>query len=296
MPIHTYNPPNTVSASPTAPFVIEYRLTLGRQGSTELWPQSRLIITEALRTSGLLASLPDRNAKSLLWLLTYLNPNGQIFAPVSLLARDMGISEKEVRKQFQALTTTPWNGGPLVHHLTQDTIERYTLSRHVAVEETSPTDLELPSPEPTYTKSRREEIIALSRELYANPREEVERQVLEQLGHHPEERADTPEGEARRGLGNVGVPRDQITLVLQEHGAEACLRQLEWLPLRMAKNPARYVVAAIQGNYSPPRGAKFIELAMESPFQEETGPDALETEELGAVLEELSIDTSELNV
>ena len=134
MPIPTYNPPNTVSASPTAPFIIEHRLTLGRQGSTELWPQSRLFVTEALRTSGLLASLPDRNAKNLLWLLTYLNPNGQIFAPVSLLARDMGIPEKEVRKQFQPLTTAPWSGGPLVHHLTQDTIERYTLSRHVATD------------------------------------------------------------------------------------------------------------------------------------------------------------------
>jgi hypothetical protein len=107
----------------------------------------------------------------------------------------------------------------------------------------------------------------MSREKYARPRAEVERMVLEQLGHHPEESAETPEGETRRGLQSVGVSREQIDLLIEEFGIEACHRQVQWLPLRGAKNPGRYVVAAIQDNYSPPRGARLPEIELSTEME-----------------------------
>ena len=57
----------------------------------------------------------------------------------------------------------------------------------------------------------------------------------------------------------VGISREQINELIEEFGIEACLRQVKWLPLRGAKNPSRYVVAAIQENYSPPRGLRPFE-------------------------------------
>ena len=238
------------------PFVIEHRHTPTNDRGTRFQPEARLFVYETLRTSGLLASLPDREAKNLLWLLTYLHPNGHLFAPVTLLARDMGLSEREVRKQFLVLATTYWQEAPLVRHLSESAMERFVLGGQVLGEETLETSVSLPVPELTSPHGHRDVIIAMSREKYARPRAEVERMVLEQLGHHPEESADTPEGEVRRGLQGAGVSREQVDLLINEFGIEACLRQVKWLPLRGAKNPGRYVVAAIQDNYSPPRGVR----------------------------------------
>lgn len=249
------------------PFVVEHRHVPTNDRGTRFQPEARLFVSETLRTSGLLASLPDREAKNILWLLTYLHPNGHLFAPVTLLARDMGLSEREVRKQFLVLATTYWKEAPLVRHLSESSMERFLLSEHVLGEETLETSVSLPVPDQVSPPGHREAIIQMSREKYARPRAEVERMVLEQLGHHPEESAETPEGETRRGLRNVGVSREQIDLLIEEFGIEACHRQVQWLPLRGAKNPGRYVVAAIQDNYSPPRGARLPEIELSTEME-----------------------------
>ena len=253
------------------PFVVEHRQVLTNERGTRFHPEARLFVSETLRTSGLLASLPEREAKNLLWLLTYLHPNGRLFAPVSLLARDMGISERDARKQFLALTRIQWQGSPLVRHLSGDTTERFTLGNQVLGEETLDTSLPIPLPTKSNhsTTGHRESIVEASRERYGRPRLEVEKIVLEQMGYHPEENSDTPEGEVRRGLRSLGIARDLIDELIEEFGIEACHRQVLWMPLRGAKNPARYVVAAIQENYSPPRGLR--------PYE----PEATEEEDRG---------------
>lgn len=244
---------------------------LTNERGTRFHPEARLFVSETLRTSGLLASLPEREAKNLLWLLTYLHPNGRLFAPVSLLARDMGIALGDARKQFLALARIQWQGSPLVRHLSGDTTERFTLGNQVLGEETLDTSLPIPLPEKSNhgTTGHRESIVEASRERYARPRLEVEKIVLEQMGYHPEENSDTPEGEVRRGLRSLGIDRDQIDELIEEFGIEACHRQVRWMPLRGAKNPARYVVAAIQENYSPPRGLRPYE--SESTQEEDLG-------------------------
>ena len=262
----------------TYPFVIEHRLVPSAEKASRLRPEARLFVTEALRTSGLLASLPDREVKNLLWLLTYLHPNGRILAPLNLIARDMGLSEREVRKQLLVLATTYWRSHPIVQHLTEDTLERFTLSSPLLGEETLEASLNLPIPEPLYTAVSREEVVATSREKYSRPREEVEKIVMAQLDHHPEEMADTPEGEVRRGLMRLSISREQISQLIEEFGVVACLRQLEWLPLRAAKNPSRYIVAAIQDNYSPPRGARLPDLELEIVAAAEASEEAVALE------------------
>ncbi len=271
------HPDQTPQYPSRPPFVIEHRQTPTNDRGTRFHPEARLFVSETLRTSGLLAALPEREAKNLLWLLTYLHPNGRLFAPVSLLARDMGLSERDVRKQFRALTTVDWQDAPLVRHLTQDTTERFTLGNQVLGEETLDTSVPLPLPELTRSTGHREAIVQVSRERYGRPRLEVEKLILEQMGYHPEENSDTPEGEVRRGLRNVSIPREQINELIEEFGIEACLRQVKWLPLRGAKNPSRYVVAAIQENYSPPRGLRPYEPELTTGEEEDLS--ALEEEE-----------------
>jgi hypothetical protein len=64
-----------------------------------------------------------------------------------------------------------------------------------------------------------------------------------------------------------------VEYLLAEYGFEACCRQLDWLPLRAAKNPSRFLVAAIEGNYDPPRGAKRQQLLEALPHQPENLPE-----------------------
>ena len=208
-------PDLTPKGSSRPPFVIEHRHVPTNDRGTRFQPEARLFVSETLRTSGLLASLPDREAKNILWLLTYLHPNGHLFAPVTLLARDMGVSEREVRKQFLVLATTYWKEAPLVRHLSESSMERFLLTEHVLGEETLETSVSLPVPNQVSPPGHREAIIQMSREKYARPRAEVERMVLEQLGHHPEESADTPEGETRRGL-QAGIA-ERWHLDIREH-------------------------------------------------------------------------------
>lgn len=269
--------PRAVSASP---FVVEHRQAPLNDRGTRFQPEARLYLNESLRTSGLLASLPDREVRNLLWLLTYLNPSGQIFAPLPLLSRDMGLSEREIRKQLLALATFHWRGAPLARHLQESAMERFTLGSQLLGEETLDTSLPLPLPEALpRAMASREAIVEMSREKYGRPRLEVEKIVLEQLGYHPEESSETPEGEVRRGLRAVGVERDQIDALLEEFGVEACHRQVRWLPLRGAKSPGRYVVAAIQENYGPPRGLRAVEIQASEPAEEEDAERSAESQE-----------------
>jgi hypothetical protein len=118
----------------------------------------------------------------------------------------------------------------------------------------------VPVPPPPVEFAGKEAVIQASRARYGTPRAVVERQVLSSLGIPWEESQDTEEGKARRGLRDAGIARDEIERLLEEFGLAACLRQVEWLPLRGAKNPARFLVAAIEGNYDPPRGSKASQL------------------------------------
>lgn len=63
----------------------------------------------------------------------------------------------------------------------------------------------------------------------------------------PEEAAT---GAIRRELVALGLTNRRVDELFSEYGVDQAARQLAWLPHRHAKNPARMIVAAIEGSYS----------------------------------------------
>ena len=99
----------------------------------------------------------------------------------------------------------------------------------------------------------RDEVIALSRERYATPRAEAEAIIAEQLGiTSAEPIPEGRKGDAFRVLLEVGIPEPEVRSLLAEFSLESIEAQLTWLPRRGARNPARFLTAAIRGDYASP--------------------------------------------
>ena len=74
----------------------------------------------------------------------------------------------------------------------------------------------------------------------------------------------------RRDLAAWGVPAELIVRLLSDHDPARIRSQLDWLPLRNAHDPARFLVAAIQKDYAPPasvRSRQALEQAMRDSVQ-----------------------------
>jgi hypothetical protein len=258
--------------APSAPFTVEHVRAYEKPGGIRFTPGARLLLTRALRTSGLLRALPDAEARSLLWLLTYLRPDGRIEASVAELAATMEVPEAKARARMDRLVRLTWRGNPVVTALRRDSgLDSYILAPHLVEEVPAPSEPESASASPSsppFVPAGREAVVSHSRAAYARPRAEVERQILEQLGHSPDEAEDTPGGEVRRRLRALGVPREQADLLLAAHPLDAIQDQLDWLPYRQANNPARFLVAAVENRYEPPARIR-LERALAAEAEEE---------------------------
>ena len=234
------------------PLIVEHRKEDVRPN--RFVPDTRLVVTGALRTSGLLASLSDREARTLLAVLTFLTKDGRFTGTVGEIARALGISEKFARERLCSLMALSFRGKPVLIEVPREQSSPFyvpgpQVARHVQEEpaESQPVSLPIPA-------VGRETLVALNREKYARPREEVERIVAAQMGHDPLESEGSPEGEAFRRLLGVGVAREEATRLLASFPLEEIARQLDWLPYRQARVPARFLVAAIENAYDPPPG------------------------------------------
>jgi hypothetical protein len=233
-----------------APFLVEHATREPRPGAVE--PAPRLLITEHLRTSGLLERLSGDATRALLALLSCRNPNGRLRPDVRELCAILGVEERTARKWLGQLATTGFGGQPLVRIEPHESgLETVHPSPRLVGEVVPP-----PVAEPEVIEEgagHREEIIRRSRAAYARPRAEVERDILLQLGHNPEEADDGPAGDVWRRLSALGVPPEQARRLMDSHPLEAITDQLDWLPLRgEVRNRARFVVAAVEGAYAPP--------------------------------------------
>ena len=65
-----------------------------------------------------------------------------------------------------------------------------------------------------------------------------------------------PNADLRRDLATWGVPSDLIERLLSDHDPASIRNQVDWLPLRSANDPARFLVAAIQKDYAPPASVR----------------------------------------
>ena len=243
-----------------APFIVEHRredLTPGGY----FRPASRLVLTSALRTGGLWAALPPEDLKTLILMLTFLTPNGWCRPTLLELAQAMRVSQAKAKGRMERLTGTQWRGQPLVAELARpDGLGAYVPGRALVTHEDMPTPES--SQPPSLPTAGREAVVTHSRARYAKTRAEVEAQIGELMGWAPPDFAGedpaVAEGKRRafQAITDLGMPRDQALDLLGRFPLEAVERQLTWLPLRGAKNPARFLAAAIEGDYEMPPGLR----------------------------------------
>lgn len=216
-------------------------------------PDTRLVLTSAFRTSGLLATLSDRDARTLLAAVTFLTSDGRFTGTARSIAAAMGVPERDVGQRLRSLMVLTFEGAPvLVEVPREQALPVYVpgprLVRHVQEEASGTTD----SDTRAASALPREMLIARNRKKYARPRLEVELIVAEQLGVSPVESEDSPQGETLRSLMAAGVSRQDATHLIGSFPLEAIQQQLDWLPYREARLPARFLVAAIENDYEAP--------------------------------------------
>lgn len=256
---------HTESDSDTRPLTIALeRLDQTKNG---YWrPGAFLKLTSRLRTSGLLQALPSEELKNLLFLLTFLSPNGDCQATVLQLADAMQVSQAKVRSRMQRLEKFVWRERPVVTYLPRASgLDSYALAPHlVSVQPAAVPALEAVTP--SIHAAPREQVIAYSRARYARPRAEVERMIAEQNGWElpeetaDEEAADDESAQVRRRLRSLGVSRQQVDFLVANFSVDRIQNQLDWLPYRNARRPAHFIVAAIEGDYEEPFDSRMSKL------------------------------------
>ncbi len=192
--------PNLQPMPPSQPFAVVEHSGAGavKEKGHHFTPSARLVVTPALRTSGLLAFLPDDALRPLLLLLTFLTPNGDIHPAVCEIAAALQVNERKTRDMMRPLVNVTWKGEPVARELPQrndgasSSLDRFTLSRHLIthqeVEETdAPHFISRDAEEvrANAAEARRAAVVEHSRAAYGVPRAEAERQVAYQLGHSP---------------------------------------------------------------------------------------------------------------
>lgn len=225
-------------------------------------PTARLVINPSLRTSGLLMELSDEAAKTLLSVITFLTPDGRLQATVTQVAAALRVSDKTARDRIMRLSAITWQGKPIAFLLPRESgMDGIVLSPHLVSYEEEGT--EAPIVGPTIPTAGRSAVMERSRALYARPRAEVERMVMEQLGYPTSEAEDTLDRQVRRSLNAFGLSQDEIEDLIARFPIEKIERQIAWMGFRKAKSPKRYLMAAIEGDYDAPvevrKSAKTIE-------------------------------------
>jgi hypothetical protein len=247
--------PAVLERAKTSPFIIEHR----QEDSTgsSFRPSARLILTERVRTSGLWRSLTPEDFANLTLLLSCITPNGWCRPTLPELADAMGVPSAKAKSRLDRLLRGTWQDQPLVEILARpDGLDAYLPGRQLVAHEDVP-PREPVQATPVRTPGR-EAVVAYSRARYAKTREEVERQIGEMMGWGPPSFAgDDPavaEGkrQAFQAMTGFGMPKEQALDLLWRFDLAAIESQLAWLPQRNAKNPARFLAAAIEGSYDPP--------------------------------------------
>lgn len=286
-------PPQDISLSesaPLRPFIVRMHRAEETSGGY-FRPTASVEISPVLRTSGLLRALPADHLKSLILILTFVSPNGDVLPTVQQLAEAAQSNETIFRQNLAPLTSFTWQGERVVRVLARESgMDAITISPHlVAVEHDAPASFDT---RPVLKAVGRDRLIAHSRATYARPRAEVERDIAERMGwEYPassvEQAESTPVEQAvlklRRRLLAVGVAKEQADFLLSRCEIADIEQQLNWLPYRHAKIPAKFIVAAIMGHYEAPpmlRGSEKMPSPAEAPTEqtvpangEETPPD-----------------------
>lgn len=68
----------------------------------------------SMRTSGLLASISDKDLRTLITLATFMDEDGRCYPSQARLAKALGITQAGVAKRMKTLLAFRWQGKPLV--------------------------------------------------------------------------------------------------------------------------------------------------------------------------------------
>lgn len=257
--------------SPPFSIFIEHR----HKTASRSWePAAFIKLTGNLRTSGLLFALPPEELRDFLFLLTFLTANGSVAPTLSQIAEGLQMSEFRARLQLKRLTARRWLDQSIVLPARYASgIEAYMLMPGLlpVVEEE-----QQPEPPQVIYGGHREQIIAMSRERYARPRAEVEYEINKQLREgrrfqkdfqktaQPQEETEMVDAEPetanplRDELIEVGLDSSQADSLIARYDALRIKRQLHWLPYRVVKNRAGFLIAAIKDNYEAPANMRVV--------------------------------------
>lgn len=254
LPVPPVEPTTPTNATPFQ--IVLERLDEAPNGNFR--PGAFVKLTPALRTSGLLSALPAEELRLLVCILTFLSPNGDALPTFAELADALKLSHWGMELRLQALHNARFQKKPVIQVIERTAgLTAYTISPELVTFEQQaarPT-----SPPMTIQAAPREAVIRASRAQYARPRAEVEQEIAKSMNWEEPE-ASTPEEKERHDvfghLRAIGVEKEEALSLLERFPISAIRQQIEWLDFRNASNRARYLVAAIVGNYQAPRAVR----------------------------------------
>ena len=272
--VNPENVPSLISLPPDArPFCIYIRHCDKRRDGT--WrPEAFVGFSRSLRVSGLLTALPAEELKSLLYLLSFITPNGYVGPSILQLAEAFHMSQLKTRRRMERLEQIRWQDQPLVYYRRfesgLDAFMPHSGLFSVLEEQSDPNEHNLA---PSYRAAPREAVIAHSRQTYARPRAEVEAIVARQLRPVSEnpmwekpllrksllEKKDVSKGlnaeqqHIMQQLQLLGLNEEQAVSLVTRYELSRIQQQIDWLPYRRVHNPTGFLIAAIQHNYGAPR-------------------------------------------
>lgn len=279
----TFTPTPHRSATPFTVFIQH----LDKQINGNFRPHAVVGFDAGLRATGFLASLPAEELRSLLFLLSFVTPNGDIFPSVAQLSEAMRVSQPKARARLERLRELQWQGARIVRSQMIGGVETFSPVPELAppIEERVQGWQPLLVQPPPLSAAPREAIIEHSRRTYARPREAVEREIRSFFGwREPDEAGGTPqparelseeEEATRQQLLSAGLTDEQADSLLSRFDLVRIGRQLQWLPYhRRVRNVAGFLLSAIEDDYEMPPSLRRQVLAHGPLAVEEDAPPA----------------------
>jgi hypothetical protein len=250
------------------PFLIEVRQDR-KQPNGSFIPAASLKLTEEFRTSGLLAALPPEDLKTLIYLLTFVSPEGHCSVTLTILTSAMKVSSAKVKQRMHRLAEFIWQGEPLIIETPHES-GIFTYSLHPLLVAYEHLTVSKPFPTAPVPRGSKVQVIEYTRNHYARPRSEVEKAIAQQFGQDPHETEE--QRRLRYRLENVGLTTEQARDVIANYAADGIAQQLDWLPYRNAINPAGYLLAAVEGGYHEPKAIREQRMILEQQYQADDEP------------------------
>jgi len=182
------------------------------------------------RRQGLLAAAPPEAWHTLCAVLSFTCRDGARRFTADQLALALAVSRRDADRRLADLAGAQWRGQPLA-------VPELSPDGEVVGAEAAPADLLVGiGTEPT-------PVLA---EPSAHPEPAPSRKPSSASGSDPE---------LARALEAVGLRPEQAERLLTHFPEERVRRQLAWLPLRAARNPAAFLMKAVANDWEAPKAA-----------------------------------------